>query len=146
MTLTNYQIALIAGGFTIVGGLLGALINHYFSKFRSKQERFHGAASEFRAAFVDYIQAIRHSAPTDEFGMGYSGMREIHTNTVEQAHEKAKIRFESFLDKSDLPGFNAAWEKYRQWPEHFKDKDSQYNTRDAILHNIAILLDYANQK
>ena len=134
----------------IIGFIASELIKDRLARIRGIEAirivEFNKGAAEFRAAFVDYIYDIRHSAPNDEFGMGFSGMKEIHTNTVERDHEKAKIRFEPFLDKSDLAGFNASWEKYRQWPEHFKDKDNQYNTRDAILHNIDVLLDYANQK
>jgi len=39
MILTNYQIALIAGGFTIIGGLLGAWINHRLAQSRDKEIR-----------------------------------------------------------------------------------------------------------
>lgn len=44
MFLTPYQLALIAGGFAILGALLGNWISHRFSDYRDRRKEFNDAA------------------------------------------------------------------------------------------------------
>jgi len=60
MTLTPYQLALIAGGFGIAGALLGAWINHRLARHRDKETRnrarFDAASSKFRSIIAQRIE------------------------------------------------------------------------------------------
>ncbi|MEK6742655.1 MAG: hypothetical protein AABZ15_03545 [Nitrospirota bacterium] len=107
---------------------------------------FNKAAADFRTAFVDYIYTLRHTKSMTDADAGWFNMREIHTETIERDHEKAKIRFEPFIDASARASFDAAWEKYRQWPEHFNNQDDKTERRDVILNHLYSLLKYANPK
>jgi hypothetical protein len=51
--ISQYHIGLIAGGFTLVGGLLGALLNHYFSTHRDRRKEFNAAASIINEKFIN---------------------------------------------------------------------------------------------
>jgi hypothetical protein len=134
----------------IVGFVVSELIKDRLARIRGIEAirivEFNKAAAEFRAAFVDYIYTLRHTKSMTEHDEGWFNMRGIHTDTVERDHEKAKIRFEPFINKSDQAGFDAAWEKYRQWPEHFTKQDDKTDRKDAVLKYLYSLLEYANPK
>jgi hypothetical protein len=144
-TATNYA-PFITAGVGLVGVFIGSFIGRINSMAMIKRQEFNKGAAEFRAAFVDYIFKIRHTKNMTEADIGWHGMRQIHTETVEGDHEKAKIRFEPFIDKADLTGFNAAWENYQRWPEHFSDQDDKTDRKQTILTHIDSLLEYAKPK
>ncbi len=135
---------------SVLGILIGYLIEHNLARSRGIEAirivEFNKGAAEFRAAFVDYIYKLRHTKNMSDADQGWFDMRGIHTETVERDHEKAKIRFEPFIAKSDRMGFDAAWEKYRQWPEHFTKQDNKTDRKDMVLHHLYALLEYANPK
>lgn len=54
MAPSNYELALIAGGFTLVGGLIGSFITHRLSMSRDK----HRAISEINKALLDEVKSI----------------------------------------------------------------------------------------
>ena len=108
MNLGPYEIALIAGGFTIIGALLGAWIGYRNALNLYRITEFNKAASTFRAAFVDSIHTIKDSGlkPGDEGW--YALLPKIYTATVEAELEKAKIIFEPYLPPKERTGFNSA--------------------------------------
>lgn len=136
--------------FGIASAATGFLFGHWFAQRRNLQAiritEFNKAAAEFRAAFIDYIYTLRHTKSMTDADEGWFNMREIHTATVEKEHEKAKIRFEPFIDKADRTSFDAAWEKYRHWPEHFTKQDDKTDRKDTVLKHLYALLEYANPK
>ena len=95
----------------VAGGLIVGFANHFLSKSRSIEAiritEFNRGASVFRAAFVDIMYSHRQNSE-----MGSELIAKIITPEILLAHEKAKILFEPFLNKSDLQGFNVAWENY----------------------------------
>ena len=62
MNLTAYELSLIAGGFGIVGAILGAFIGYYFSTRLINRQEFNKAASDFRNAFIPEIIFLKHNA------------------------------------------------------------------------------------
>jgi TnpA family transposase len=54
MTLTNYQIAIIVGCFTLLGALVGSLITHRLTMNRDR----HRAISEINKALLDEMKSI----------------------------------------------------------------------------------------
>lgn len=56
--ITYYQGLLIAGGFTLLGGLIGAWLNHYFAERRNKTERYNTAYDEFSKAFTPALHRL----------------------------------------------------------------------------------------
>lgn len=132
--------------FGIASVATGFLFGHWFAQRRNLQAiritEFNKGAAEFRAAFVDYIYAIRNTELPDA-DYGFAKMNKIHTPEVTCAHEKAKIRFEPFLEKSEIPGFNAAWEKYCAWGEPFHNQEDKSDRKPIVLGHIYAVLKYA---
>ena len=108
MSLSAYEIALIGGGFTLLGVLVGGLISYYFSTILINRQEFNKAAAEFRASFVDEFFRIRRNAGTLHERWGE------RSEEIAIANEKAKIIFEAFLPAAKLNGFNTAWGKYKE--------------------------------
>jgi len=146
MNLSAYEIALIVGGFTIIGTLLGALITYRNALEIQKIAEFNKAVAVFRATFVDEIFHIRRNV--EPFFQRFGERRE----EIDIANEKAKIIFEAFLPNDILIGFNAAWEKYKNPDEENKIKESPlgpeyYKELGKIrLSHINNLLAYAKPK
>jgi hypothetical protein len=58
MFLTPYQLALVAGGFTILGALLNNWIGHLLVVGRDKKNRLIAARLAFRDSFTPAIRII----------------------------------------------------------------------------------------
>ena len=56
--ITYYQGLLIAGGFTLLGGLIGAWLNHFFADRRNKTERYNTAYDKFAEAFTPALHRL----------------------------------------------------------------------------------------
>lgn len=56
--ITYYQGLLIAGGFTLIGGIIGAWLNHYFADRRNKTERYNTAYDKFSEAFTPALHRL----------------------------------------------------------------------------------------
>ena len=120
MQLTAYEIALIAGGFGIVGALLGALLSYRFAiklaninaanaAKQAETNAIRDARAKFRAAFAPAIAQIylaRHHGTHDTPIVG-----NILKETL-VAHAAAIEEFRPFV--SDSAAYQEAWEKYRK--------------------------------
>jgi hypothetical protein len=143
----NDVVIFSAGG--IVGYLGRQLLEHKLAIIRNfetiKATEFNKAASEFRAAFVDAIFALRNNA---RYGKKRAG--DIVMEPVVIAHEKAKIMFEPFVPASELASFNAIWEKYR-YGERNQTEENQDNPAlrkelsQIYLNHIDELLKFAKK-
>ncbi len=147
MTLTPYQLVLVAGGFTILGTLIGALLNHYFSTYRSSRGRFNIAADNFRAAFDDVLVLLGKNFRENSQTIMID---KIITSEVLDRQDKARIQFEPFLAKSSLKGFTDAWDAYKKFKENYNinkpdDLSIRYISLKMIDH-IYELLNYAKPK
>ncbi len=132
----------------IVGFIVSELIKDRLARIRGLEAirivEFNKSAAEFRASFIDLIHILRNAKPMKTGDECFSTIRQFRTIEVNNAHEKAKIRFEPFIDKPDLPGFNAAWDDYYDWQKHIKNKDNAV-VPDFLSH-IYALLEYAKPK
>ncbi len=109
MILTNYQIALIAGGFTIIGGLLGAWINHRLAQSRDKElrkkDRFDAAALKFRGIIAKELSEFKSRG-----GIFYDD-RVAHLSTI----HAACIEFLPTLSQSNQERFANLWQEYNKY-------------------------------
>jgi len=125
--ITAYQIALIAGGFTIIGVLLGTLLSYCLSRklIRETHENalqlirigeFNKAASKFREVFLP----IRIALNPAEFSLeeDLSVFLENNFNNL----RRAVIDFSDFLDSGTKSKFLDAWHEYYRHPDH-RDKN-----------------------
>ena len=123
MELTLYQIALISGGFGIVGMLIGVLATYYLTlKITDKQflhmreiskiDAWHVAASEFNAAFANEL-AILESDDIQPLMI-----KDFLFSAYETKHQAAIATFQHFIPNASCAAFNAACQKY-----HSNNKD-----------------------
>jgi hypothetical protein len=144
MNLGPYEIALIAGGFTIVGALLGAWIGYRNALNLHRVAEFNKAAAVFRASFVDIIQSIRDTGLMPGDDGWYAFIVKNYTKEFFTDLERAKILFEPHLSIRALSGLNSAWDTFTNWNAHFT-KDYKGNKIDFLGH-IYSVLEYAQPK
>ncbi len=113
MILSAYEIALIAGGFTIVG----ALITYFLSKLLIQQTHqndvriiqlteFNRAAAEFRAAFAPAIAKFK--VLSDANLINDMLRDELIPQSV------ALEKFRPFISPDEQSAYQEAWEEYHQ--------------------------------
>ena len=133
---------------SIVGFIASELIKDRLARNRNIETlqitEFNKGAAAFRAAFVDTIFLLRRHKE------GASSLiRKIITDSVIVEQEKAKILFEPFLSKTDLPAFNVAWDTYINSRLNYGDINSnptKVEEGQFCLDHIDNLLAYAKPK
>jgi len=111
ITLTAYQLAIIAGGFTLLGTLIGAWINHRFALYRDNQNRnrasFDFAALKFRSIIAKELSEFKNRG-----GIFYAD-RISHLSTI----HAACIEFFPALSKSKHKELADLWQKYNKYEQ-----------------------------
>jgi len=147
MNLTAYEIALIAGGFGIVGTLLGTWITYRFSNTLIHITEFNKAAAEFQCAFLEAMQKLRDEPKADFLNI-------LNTSTLLE-HERAALRFKAFLSHKDQKRFENDWETYFSHRPHPGDRrfpiktPVEWNNEEnckIFIKQIEKLLSYAKLK
>lgn len=88
--LTAYELALIAGGFTIIGALLGNWVSHHFSDYRDRRKERNDAADT-----LDAVLRKEREGPLPETNIDFSEFRRV-------------------LKGRELASFDGCIEKYHQ--------------------------------
>lgn len=148
MNLSAYEIALIAGGFTIIGTLLGAWITYRNALEIQKVAEFNKAAAEFRIAFIEEQRLLDPHSFADRASAG--SVSSIIKNAIDK-HERAMIRFEPFVCKSKIEEYKKAWKDYAGDSKHFEQYSGgnifeAQEKRALALSRINNLLKFANPK
>lgn len=106
MQLTPYELALISGGFTVAGVLLGSFLTYRFALSLARQTARREAGRRLREAFAAEIAAL-HPVSGD------------HTADVEQLlasaflkHREAVTEFSFYLRPFERERFLEAWRSY----------------------------------
>ena len=110
MTPSSYEMAIIAGGFTIIGVLLGALVGYRSSLKLHSIVEFNKAAARFRNAFLGAILYLRDDIRIK--GTGTSNKINEFLGTLIFKHMKALACFEPFLNVKDRKRIHRAWNEY----------------------------------
>lgn len=146
MIAIDFGIGISIGG--VVGFIIREIIGDRMARDRALETiritEFNKGAAAFRVAFVDEEYRLRHS-DMSTWDKSFHVMRERGSDVL-IAHEKAKILFEPFIDKADLPGFNAAWETYAHWPSHYIKENPEDSKNPDHLGHLKHLLVYAKFK
>jgi hypothetical protein len=150
MTLTAYDIALIGGGFTILGALIGALVTYFLAKDRAKQDRIadrhNQAVSEFKAAFNDALINLLFHENTVAFII-----KQFFTD-----HKVAYLSFREQLSDQKKKLFDQAWSQYENYFNKnvkdivfglFASAKTQHESeeRELVIRLIKDLLDFAKE-
>jgi hypothetical protein len=147
LNLGPYEIALIAGGFTIIGVLLGAWIGYRNALSLQSIVEFNKAAANFRSAFIKEQRLLAADSLADKTGLTAS---DIIKAAIDR-HEIAMIGFKPFICKSEIINYENAWKDYAGESKHFE----QYTTtrqidipvkKELALSRIENLLKFATHK
>ena len=106
---TAYDIAIIGGGFTVVGALIGALVAYWLTTKLEVFKENRAARSKFRAAFAPAIAQIylaRHHGTHDTPVVGNI------LKDVLVSHASAVEEFRPFVCNG--VAYQEAWEQYRK--------------------------------
>lgn len=109
--ITYYQGVLIAGGFTLLGVIIGAWFNHYFAVRRNKTERYNAAYDKFSKMFTPALHRL-----DDTKEMTHDIIREEFPR-----HEDAFLDFEHIVrgTKSEIR-LKEKWKEYETKCERIK--------------------------
>ena len=131
MFITPYKLALIAGGFTILGALLGNWLSHYFSGNRDRRKEFNEAAEVLN---IKLIAERNNASPF--------------------AHSPTDIEFELFSQR--LPfwkkeGFDRYVNKYTKTKTDNERQNSEtgeisYHDKAPIVSAVTELLKFTKRK
>ncbi|MCK4828210.1 hypothetical protein KA005_71430 [bacterium] len=110
MQTSPYEIALIAGGFTIIGALIGGWIGYRNALRLHNITEFNKAAADFRNAFLPLTTFLKYNANIGGLGSS-NNLREI-LRTGYLCHLKALEIFKSYLSATDRAAINNAWDEY----------------------------------
>lgn len=94
---------------TILGVVIGWLLNHRTMNSIVKRQEFYKAAAAFRVAFVDEYSSLKSIARPEDIDDSFV------MNTLSKAvakHEKAYIMFCPYLTGKRIRAFDKAWHNY----------------------------------
>jgi hypothetical protein len=108
---TAYDIAIIGGGFAVVGALVGGLVAYWFTVQLEHRKLAQVARVEFRVAFaptIAFIYIARHHGTHDRPDI------DAHIKGTLLLHGSAVELFRRFVASERQDGYQEAWEKYRK--------------------------------
>jgi len=110
LSLGPYEIAIIAGGFTIIGALLGAGIGYRNALKLHNIVEFNNAAAQFRNVFLGEILFLRDNIRIE--GVYPSNkINEVLGGAIFN-HMKALVQFEPFLNAAERKRLCGVWNDY----------------------------------
>ena len=108
MNVTVYDVALIGGGFTVLGALIGALVTYQFSLKLMQRSMKLEAGRRLVAAFSNELATLD---PVNK-------KQNLNVEQVLQSsfnrHYAAVIEFSHYLNERDKKAFLQVWENYYQ--------------------------------
>ncbi|MCI5219275.1 MAG: hypothetical protein D3914_08815 [Candidatus Electrothrix sp. LOE2] len=136
---------------TILGVVIGWLLNHRTMNSIVKRQEFYKAAAAFRVAFCDEYRTLRSIARPEEINDSFV------MDTLSEAvakHEKAYIMFRPYLTGKRMRDFDKAWHDYlvpkggevADLPKPFIDYYRESNYESCIklaLEKMDVLMEFA---
>lgn len=130
MNLSPYELVLIAGGFTIIGALLGGWIGYRNAIGIYNIAEFNKAASAFRNVFLPIITYLKHNANIGGIGSSNNLHEILFSGYLRQL--KALEIFKIHLSSKDREGIEKAWQNYcKSQSDPTVLNFEQYSTKNA---------------
>ena len=152
MNLSAFEIALIAGGFTIVGVLLGTIITYRFALRLSDIADKRLVGTKLREAFAPELATLHY--PPEGITIEWA-VTEILKKSFDK-HYTAVSEFRRFLSGKELTAFNKAWRTYYGYDDndesfHYTFFEKYHRTSDPngvkkTISNIENLLIFTEPK
>lgn len=158
MNLSPYEIALIAGGFTILGTILGAWIGYRNALNLYNVTEFNKAATTFRNAFYPELIFLKHNAKIAEAGSSSDLGEFLFSGYLR--HLKALEVFKNHLTAKEKIYIDKAWQEYCYHPDNpnipffeqyswkvaNKGKDYEKQLKALALNRIEKIMEFAKPK
>lgn len=139
MTLTALEIAYIAGGFAILGALVGGIATHFLSKDLMRRNEFNQAAKEFIFAFQEELTKLKLECPSVPI---YDIIYHARIK-----HGRAYAIFSRHLKGYRLKQFRQAWKEYYVLtPTHPSKDDDKDEDIILLVEKIENLFEFAKHK
>lgn len=145
MQTSPYEIALIAGGFTIIGALIGALIVYRNALKLHRIVEFNKAATAFRNAFHCELVYLKYNARLPECERTYTNLKEFLKAGYIFRHLKAFDIFRDYLPTKERIAIDKAWEEYCDF-EQYSNKNNERDLKNIALKNIEKIFKFATPK
>lgn len=159
MNLSPYELSLIAGGFTIIGALIGGWIGRKNALSVYKVSEFNKAAVVFSDAFLPEITFLRHNTNIGQLGNS-SDLGEILSSAYVSRHLKAVEVFKTYLSQKQSKAIDQAWQEYCchtqnpgvPWFEQYSwkmtgvGKQKEKELKELALDRIERILEFAKLK
>ena len=136
---------------TILGVVIGWLLNHCTANSIVKRQEFYKAAAAFRVAFVDEYRSLKSIARPEDIDDNF--VMNMLSEAVAK-HEKACIMFRPYLTGKQIRAFDKAWHDYlvpkggeiADLPNPFIDYCCESNHESCIklaLEKMDVLMEFA---
>jgi hypothetical protein len=156
MQTSPYEIALIAGGFTIIGALIGGWVGYRNAIRLYNIAEFNKAASIFQNAFLPEIIFLKHNARISCAGSSDNLQEFLHFGYTRR-HLKAFVAFRPYLSSKKKRCIDQAWQEYcchpdnpkitffeqYSWKVANKGKDYEKELKSLALSRIEKILEFS---
>lgn len=143
MNLSPYELVLIAGGFTVIGALVGGWIGYKNALSIYNVAEFNKAADKFRDTFIVQLNVLEsdvNSGSGDTSNIG-EYLRAHYVGT----HLNAFRTFKYSLSDNEGKAIDKAWAKYYDFAQ-YSDKNNQKEARAIALKKLEDVLKFAKTK
>lgn len=145
MNLSPYELVLIAGGFTVIGALVGGWIGYKNALGIYSITEFNKSATEFRNAFLCELIFLKYNACLPECERTYTTLQEFLRAGYIFRHLKAFDTFRDHLPTGERVAIDKAWEEYCNF-EQYSDKNNEADLKKLALERIEKILKFAEHK
>ena len=148
MSFGPYEIALITGGFTIVGALAGALVggrigyNNALSFYKTTEAN--KASAQFREAFLPEILFLRENIVLDITPSTDQSIFNFMKTAMVHRHARALILYMDTFQKNKAACIGRAWKEYREKTDRLnnspmtdEEKETALKLLEEFLYNYA---------
>jgi len=158
LNLSPYELVLIAGGFTVIGALVGGWIGYINALNIYNITEFNKAATDFKNVFLYELIYLKYNARIPEGERTYTTLNEFLFAGYVHRHLKAYEIFRNHLSAEDRIGIDKAWQKYCKHPDdpntlYFEkyitnnvSKEREKELMELALKNLESVLEFAKHK
>lgn len=143
MNLSPYELVLIAGGFTVIGALVGGWVGYKNALSIYNITEFNKAAAKFRIAFINQLNYLKSDVNTGSGDTSNIG-EYLHSHYVSY-HLIAFEVFRNYLIPKEKVAIGEAWEKYRNFAQ-YSDKNNETKMKKLALKHLKDVLKFAKHK
>ncbi|MCI5143752.1 MAG: hypothetical protein D3909_18920 [Candidatus Electrothrix sp. ATG1] len=147
MELNAYEVAVIAGGFTVLGTLLGALIGYRNAINLYKVTEFNKAATRFRSAFYPDVLFFKYGIGSPKTTSPDQSLDHFLQYSFLNRHAEALMLFRAYLSTRQIANIEKDWQSYQEKikkctsnPMNQEEKNLALNLLETFLDKHAPLL------